>query len=88
MPEILEILKRDKQLKKEEIVRRLKPFIDQKGYSERAHATGYALKYLSNEGYLHRPKHAFWAITKAGSEAFIDEDWGRGVTDKYEKPGR
>jgi hypothetical protein len=89
MPEILQILKAETQsgLKKKDIVSRLKPFIDGRGYRERPHATGFGLKYLFNEGYLSRPKRGFWAITESGSTASVDEDWGRAVTDKYETRG-
>jgi hypothetical protein len=85
MPELLSMLKNHGELKKEEIVKNLQAFNEQHGYTERPRATGHALKYLFNEGYLSRPKHAYWAITDAGSTASIDEEWGRDITEKYEK---
>jgi repressor of nif and glnA expression len=85
MPEILAVLKRHRRMKRAEISKAVQPLLNRRGYTERPHATGFALNYLWKEGFLSRPLHGTWEITESGQRALIDEEWGRRITSKYEK---
>ena len=85
MPEMLGLLQRNQEQRTGEIAKALQPFMAQRGYRDRPYARGFALRYLQREGYIRSPRRGIWCITPEGQAARIDEDWGRRITDKYEK---
>jgi restriction endonuclease Mrr len=66
MPEVLELLKRENELKKDVISTHMRIWIEKNGFDERDRSIGWALNRLAKEGYVAHPRKGIWQITDKG----------------------
>jgi hypothetical protein len=68
MPEILEMLKREKRMKKKAIIEKIAPVAAAKGLRYRDFAVSYALTVLRWKNWVSNDVRGVWSITTEGSE--------------------
>jgi restriction endonuclease Mrr len=66
MPEVLELLKRRRELKKEEVAKHMRNWMRERGFDDRDRSIGWALNRLEKEHYVARPRRGIWQITDRG----------------------
>src|ERR1039458_8275072 len=66
MPEVLNLLKREKVMKKQIIQERMRAWIKENGFDDRDRSIGWALNRLEKERYVAHPGHGTWQITDKG----------------------
>ena len=78
MPEILELLKRDRLVSKPRIEERMLEVAQQKGLAYRTQAVGFSLTALRRIGWA-RSEQGDWSITDSGMKASLTEDQVRSI---------
>jgi restriction endonuclease Mrr len=66
MPEVLELLKREKEMKKQSIATYMRNWIKKHHFDDRDRSIGWALNRLEKEGYVAHPRIGIWKITAKG----------------------
>ena len=66
MPEVLELLKRKKEMKKRDIVIYMRLWIKKKRFDDRDRSIAWALNRLDKVDYVGHPRRGIWAVTETG----------------------
>jgi hypothetical protein len=81
MPEILELLKRERSLDTRAIVSHARVLAGRKGLTFRQEAIGFSLTALKRQGWAANPKRGRWSITESGTRVTLR-------TEQVDKIGR
>lgn len=73
MPEILELLKRDRSLDTKSISSQMMAVADRKRLTFRRRAVSYSLTILKTQGWASNPTRGLWSITESGATVTLDE---------------
>ena len=68
MPEVLELLKRENEMTKQEIVTYMRVWIKKNHFDQRDRSIGWALNRLGKDNYVANPRRGTWQITERGME--------------------
>ena len=71
MPEVLELLKREKKMKKKDISIHMRAWIERSGFDHRDRSIGWALNRLCKENYVENPRRGIWQITDKGMASWL-----------------
>jgi repressor of nif and glnA expression len=83
MPEVLEILKRSKELKKEIVAKHMRAWITEHSLDDRDRSIAWALNRLEKEGYVAHPRTGIWRITEKGLAATLTLDEARLIVERW-----
>ena len=74
MPAVLELLKRETEMKKAGINEHMRKWIEAHGFDERDRSIGWALNRLSKEGHLSHPRIGSWRVTPKGMATVLSPE--------------
>ena len=83
MPEVLELLKREKEMEKREIVMYMRVWIKSRGFDVRDRSIAWALNRLEKENYVAHPQIGSWQITEKGLASTLTPEESRKIMDRW-----
>jgi hypothetical protein len=83
MPEVLELLKREKELKKRHITVHIRAWIKKNNFDDRDRSIGWALNRLEKERYVAHPRKGTWVVTEAGLAHTLMPEESRKIVERW-----
>jgi repressor of nif and glnA expression len=83
MPEVLELLKREKEMKKQSIAIYMRTWIEKHRFDARDRSIGWALNRLEKECYVSRPRIGTWQITAKGLASTLTTEESLEIVERW-----
>ncbi len=83
MPEVLELLKHEKDMKKQVIAKRMRVWIKKNRFDDRDRSIAWALNRLEKENYVAHPRIGTWRITEKGLASTLTLEESRKIMDRW-----
>src|SRR5258708_14108528 len=83
MPEVLELLKRQRELKKDAINTHMRDWITSRGFDDRDRSIAWALNRLEKECYLEHPRTGIWRITRKGMTSTLMPHEAQAIMERW-----
>jgi hypothetical protein len=82
MPEVLELLKRETEMKTQSITGYMRLWIMKNGLDDRDRSISWALNRLEKEGYVANPRRGIWRIAEKGLRHTLTSEESREIMER------